>query len=382
MNKGMTAMKNYWESRTLQNEKKALALATSYSKRAKAQYDDANKAIQASLNDLMLDILTGGTPTRSQLWRATKYIRLRNVIQETELGLSQSQIELVDALLPKIFEETIGATFASIYEKSEAYNVLSDTLLKQALDTSWSGKNYSDRIWLNANNLAKRLEKDIADMIVLGKNPNEIKSQIAKDFAVSYSATDRLIRTESAHIYTQASITAYKTAGIKQVKYLHGGNCSDKCDCHSLDGKIFDIGTEPTLPRHPNCICCYAPVVDLTVAESSGKIGFEKEDLNTITSAFPKYGTATNPKKVTITHGGKHADKRLAQRGITLDDAQHYVDTAIIAFQQSADKAMYLSREGVAIVLDNGGLASAFPASCFDDKTQELLKEVEKVWRK
>lgn len=268
MNKGMTAMKNYWESRTLQNEKKALALATSYSKRAKAQYDDANKAIQASLNDLMLDILTGGTPTRSQLWRATKYIRLRNVIQETELGLSQSQIELVDALLPKIFEETIGATFASIYEKSEAYNVLSDTLLKQALDTSWSGKNYSDRIWLNANNLAKRLEKDIADMIVLGKNPNEIKSQIAKDFAVSYSATDRLIRTESAHIYTQASITAYKTAGVKQVKYLHGGNCSDKCDCHSLDGKIFDIGTEPTLPRHPNCICCYAPVVDLTVAEN------------------------------------------------------------------------------------------------------------------
>ena len=52
------------------------------------------------------------------------------------------------------------------------------------------------------------------------------------------------------------------------MKYLHGGNCSGKCDCHSLDGKIFDIGTEPTLPRHPNCICCYAPVVDLTVSEN------------------------------------------------------------------------------------------------------------------
>jgi hypothetical protein len=32
-------------------------------------------------------------------------------------------------------------------------------------------------------------------------------------------------------------------------------------DCLALDGKTFDIDKAPTLPIHPNCRCCYVPVV-------------------------------------------------------------------------------------------------------------------------
>ena len=372
----------YWTNRAQQNESKAIKQANTYSKRQKSLYNKAYKAIEIDLNDLLLDIAIGIAPTRSELWRAAKYIRLKQTIEQQANVIAENQVGLFDELLPNIFKETIESELSDIVGKSQQFNIISNSLLHKALDTSWSGKNYSDRIWTNRNTLARKLDKSITDLIVLGKSPTDIKKQIKEDFDVSYRTADRLIRTEASHTYNSAAVDAYRAAGIKQVKYLHGGNCSGKCDCHSLDGKIFDIGTEPTLPRHPNCICCYAPVVDLTVPANNGIIGFEKEQLDAITSAFPKYGKATNPKKATITHGGKHADKRLAARGITIEDAQHYVDTAIIAFQQSADKAMYLSRDGVAIVLDNGGLASAFPASCFDDNILELLKEVDKVWRK
>ncbi len=65
----------------------------------------------------------------------------------------------------------------------------------------------------------------------------------------------------------------------------------------------------------------------------------------------------------------------MAKRGITLEDAQHYVDSAIICFRQSADKTMYASEDGVVIALDNGGIATAYPCSCFDENILKMIEE-------
>lgn len=253
----------YWQTRARQNEAKAMRLAATYSKRQKRLFNDAYKAIEVDLNDLLLDIAVGSTPTRTELWRAAKYMRLKQTIEEQANILADKQVGLLDELLQTVFADTIQSELGEVIGKSQRFNVLSNSLLQKAINTAWSGKNYSDRVWTNRDALARKLDKNIADMIVLGKSPNDIKKQLSTDFDVAYNVADRLIRTEASHTYNSAAIDAYKAAGIKQVKYLHGGRCSNKCDCHSLDGKIFDIGTEPTLPRHPNCICCYAPVVDL-----------------------------------------------------------------------------------------------------------------------
>lgn len=249
----------YWEERARANERNAEKLASTYSRREKKLYADALKAIEIELNDLLLDLATGITPTRTELWRAGKYLKLRSTIQKQANILADGQIRLMDELLSKAYEETLETALADflIDDKEQ----LSSSLRARALNSVWSGKSYSERVWQNRDALAEKVSKSISDMIVLGKNPTEIKKQLRDEFGVSYRVADRLIRTETSHIYNSASLDAYKQAGVRQVKYLHGGTCSDKCDCHSLDGKIFDIGTEPTLPRHPNCVCCYAPVI-------------------------------------------------------------------------------------------------------------------------
>ena len=56
--------------------------------------------------------------------------------------------------------------------------------------------------------------------------------------------------------------------------------------------------------------------------------------------------------------------------------------TFYICFRQSADKVMYLSEANVAVVLGNGGLATAYPKSWFDETIQELLKEIKRLWKK
>lgn len=262
---------NYWEQRTRQNEQKAERLAKSYSKREKKLYTSSLKAIEIDLNDLLLDLATGITPTRTELWRAGKYLKLRSTIQEQANILADNQIGLLDELLEKAYAETLETTLGDFLKEQDQFNVLSSALRQRALNTAWSGKNYSERVWTNRDALAERLNKNISDMIVLGKSPAEIKRQVKEDFDVSYRVADRLIRTEASHVYNSAALDAYKQAGIKQVKYLHGGNCSNRCKCHSCDGMIFDIGTQPTLPQHPNCICCYAPVVEFMSSSKGTK---------------------------------------------------------------------------------------------------------------
>lgn len=227
----------------------------------KSVYDEIVKA----LNDLLVDV-GSETPTRTQLWQMKKYLHLRQVIEQQIDKDARHQIDLLDSLLPQVFEDIIGR---SMEEFSADGVPATPVQRKTVIDTAWSGSNYSTRIWKNRTALINHLEKDITDIIVLGKNPDQIKAKLRDDLGISYRQASRLIRTETAFIYNDAAIKGYKAWGVKKVKYLHGEGLEEfKCDCAELDGKIFLIGSEPTLPRHPNCKCCYAPVVELSAEEN------------------------------------------------------------------------------------------------------------------
>ena len=85
-----------------------------------------------------------------------------------------------------------------------------------------------------------------------------------KDLNVSYSYADRLIRTEASHIFNEAAKMGYKQGNVEEVEVLieESGNLCD--ECAELAGKTYRLGTEPRLPLHPNCRCCYAPIVNLS----------------------------------------------------------------------------------------------------------------------
>jgi len=228
---------------------------------------DAYKTIVDYINGVHLQIYNQGGKylTRTDLWRYGKYQQLKEQIERQITELGQQQIKILDELTQKVFEKTLETTLSDLMPKDVNYNLLTKTLEKQNLDIAWSGKNYSQRVWENTNNLASNLHKQISDLIVLGKSPETIKDEVMDTFNVGYDVADRLIRTEASYAYNTASITAYRTAGIRKVEYIADSDdkrCS-KCGGYSAVG-IYDIGTEPTLPAHPRCRCCYAPVVELT----------------------------------------------------------------------------------------------------------------------
>lgn len=260
---------NYWDKRTTQNRDKAIKLAKSYSAREKKLFQDAYRKILNALNAVMVQGTEG--LTRTELWQLKEYMELRSIIEKECTGLAQEQLHLVDAAIEDAFETTIGRTMKD-FESDGFVSFLQTTerMREQVLNTNWSGENYSSRVWNNRNALATKLQGAMEDMIILGKSPNEVKRRLADEMGVGWRVADRLMRTESAHIFTAASLATYKDYGVKQVKWL--GKTSGNCDvCAERNGMIFELGTEPTLPAHPNCTCCYSPVIILSPRENSDK---------------------------------------------------------------------------------------------------------------
>lgn len=259
----------YWEKRVAANEAKTQRYAAIAVKRQKKLYKDAYKEISGKIEALALEIMEKGKYgrlTRSELWQFKKYTDLQAYVGSVFEGLTGNQLSLANTLLRQVFEDTMGFTIEALDANSGniAYSILNENQVNQVLNTSWSGKHYSQRIYDTNSRIGERVKKDITDMIIQGKNTETIKKQLMKDLNVSYSYADRLIRTEASHIFNEAAKMGYKQGNVEEVEVLieESGNLCD--ECAELAGKTYRLGTEPRLPLHPNCRCCYAPIVNLS----------------------------------------------------------------------------------------------------------------------
>ena len=252
---------NYWKKRIRKEEKKAWDIANRSANWQEHFYKESYRRIEKEINALYAEIQSGRKPldqlTRSELWRYKHYVSLQNLIVEESKTIGAKQIRLLDSTLEAVFKSVIGI---DVNDKS-GITVMDNMALKQLKETVWSGTHYSQRIWNNTNNLAIRAKEKLTDMIAIGKLPEEVKRELREEFNVSARVADRLIRTESSHIFNTASMERYEEAGVEQVEILIEDDDSICDDCKELDGQIYDIDKAPVLPLHPNCRCCYMPVV-------------------------------------------------------------------------------------------------------------------------
>lgn len=88
---------------------------------------------------------------------------------------------------------------------------------------------------------------------------------------------------------------------------------------------------------------------------------------------------AMEPVRIQIVDPGIHGREQLKSRGVTLDEAQSFVDNAFIMFKQSSDKYLFISDDGSSVVIENGRLSTVYPRWKYD--TRQLKKiEVIKEW--
>lgn len=135
----------------------------------------------------------------------------------------------------------------------------------RAMDTAWSGRNYSARIWRNTDHLAQMLEDEIEAAFLSGKSVRRMANVIMDRFGVGYRAAECLVRTETSYVQNQTAAKSYEDAGCTEYEVLTAQDRRTCQYCAKQNGKRYLLATmqagENAPPFHPNCRCTVLPVV-------------------------------------------------------------------------------------------------------------------------
>lgn len=153
--------------------------------------------------------------------------------------------------------------------------------LLRAMDTAWSGRNYSARIWRNTDHLAQMLEDEIEAAFLSGKSVRRMANVIMDRFGVGYRAAECLVRTETSYVQNQTAAKSYEDAGCTEYEVLTAQDRRTCQYCAKQNGKRYLFAEmqagENAPPFHPNCRCTILPVVgeEERLAKKTGQeLGF------------------------------------------------------------------------------------------------------------
>lgn len=251
----------YWLARAIADEKRANRLANAAAEEIKSMYRRQYLKIVKQITALKGDILDSGKElTRTQLWTYSRWRQLEQELGEFVGESTRMQIDETTKVLDEVFKKTIGKSAAS-YAGSR---MTAAVPAQSVINTTWSGKRYSERIWTNQAAIAERIKISMEDMLVQGRGLPEIKKEIMNEFGVGFREADRLVRTEAAYVLNKASVEKYRSAGIRKIQWSTGPEDGDECAiCAARSDKVYFIDQAPMIPAHPRCRCVYAGVVEL-----------------------------------------------------------------------------------------------------------------------
>ena len=216
---------------------------------------------EATYDKLLATMEAGKEPTPADLYKLDKYWQMQAQARTELEKLGAKQV----ALLSKQFEHNWLEIYNSIsLPGTPAFNTLDSRLVEQMISQIWcaDGKSWSQRIWGNTDALLEELNEGLIHIVASGKKNTELKNLLQERFGVSYSRADALVRTEVAHIQTQAAQKRYEDYGVKMVE-VWADLDERRCDvCGKLHQTKHPINGAMPIPAHTNCRCCIVPVVE------------------------------------------------------------------------------------------------------------------------
>lgn len=256
----------YWQDRMTAAQQELLNKSRKeIEKKLKKYYVRLSKQLiseyEALYDKVLLKQAAGEAISPATLYQMDKYWELQAQTRKrlNKFGAFQQ------SLLSKVFEVFYQKSYNSIAIKGLAlFNTLDDGAIKQVLDSIWTadGKSWSQRIWDNTALLQTTLEEGLIETVAAGKKTSQLKKILQDRFSVSYTRADTLVRTELAHIQTEAAKQRYKDYGIEQVE-IWADPDERTCEvCGKLHKKKYPAGAHVPIPAHPRCRCCIVPVVD------------------------------------------------------------------------------------------------------------------------
>lgn len=118
-------------------------------------------------------------------------------------------------------------------------------------------RNYSRSLYAHRKNFSEDLRQNLTVGLIRGESLDRMASRVRKRMGVAASAARRLVRTETAYIFEEATREAYGASGIEWYEYLASLDSRTSEACRELDGKHFKVADavpgKNYPPMHPNC---------------------------------------------------------------------------------------------------------------------------------
>ena len=209
--------------------------------------------------------------------RMTQLSLLKEHIKYTMGYVQTESTNYMAKLLTTVIEDTHNRNFYNICKGINmeiAFQKMPKEKMTKLLNHEWLGSTWYKRIQHNCGALEEKIESVLTDSVLRGKSPQYTANELTKISHYGYTASERLVRTETSYYHNKTEMEQYKDLGIERymwVSTLDSRTCqraSHKCgkSCAELDGMIFEVGGKdspmPPNDSHPNCRCCVVAYFD------------------------------------------------------------------------------------------------------------------------
>lgn len=163
-----------------------------------------------------------------------------------------------------LYESTLGAQ----PEAAQIRPAFNPQAIREILDTPWSGKNFSSKVWDLSGDFAKKLEEKLIQGLIQGKHPDVIAREFralgfGKEKSIGRGGlawrAESLIRTEAANLVEQAQLNSYIDTGVEEYIFMTANDSRVCSECAKLNNKAFPTSEAkqgvnyPVM--HPVCHC-------------------------------------------------------------------------------------------------------------------------------
>lgn len=145
------------------------------------------------------------------------------------------------------------------------FNVPNTDKIIRVAKKPWTpdGIEFAKRKGVNNAKLVQKIQKELTQAAITGEKYETIAERVSKAINLTTYESMRIIRTESTHIETEASMQAYKDCSITRYQNLATLDKKTCETCASLDLTIWKVADRidgmNAPPFHPNCRCTTIP---------------------------------------------------------------------------------------------------------------------------
>jgi SPP1 gp7 family putative phage head morphogenesis protein len=177
------------------------------------------------------------------------------------------KVGVMQGVLETSFENYLKSTAKYAYKKAMGGNngALNEPALKELINTPFNGRNYSQQLWGNTDDLARDLRDVLKRGFIRGDDVRRMAGELAKKYNVARSRAQTLIRTDGTAIVNRSAIKRYEESGLEfyRISVQMDNRTSQICkNIHSEDKRyrIDEFSTGVTAPPfHYNCRSAVIP---------------------------------------------------------------------------------------------------------------------------